>query len=173
MTVDSYSLCGLFTEGAACGHGIDGYMMATSTLPAPASRHHTSTKQRASGSAEPRLLQTTEASGTVTTVSLAEAVSAYEKDLIQDALRATRGNRANIIENMMGTIRRVCSNVKRWRHAAMALCWTPPPACWRRKRASAASRPTSSFRPCVRPCWNIKPSTPTTILKPHQRLHSL
>ena len=30
----------------------------------------------------------------------------------------------NIIENMMGTIRRVCRNVKRWRHAAMALRWT-------------------------------------------------
>jgi len=30
----------------------------------------------------------------------------------------------NIIENMMGTIRRVCANVKRWRHAAMALRWT-------------------------------------------------
>jgi transposase-like protein len=30
----------------------------------------------------------------------------------------------NIVENMMGTIRRVCRNVKRWRHAAMALRWT-------------------------------------------------
>jgi putative transposase len=30
----------------------------------------------------------------------------------------------NIIENMMGTIRRVCRNVKRWRNAAMALRWT-------------------------------------------------
>ena len=30
----------------------------------------------------------------------------------------------NIIENMMGTARRVCRNVKRWRHAAMALRWT-------------------------------------------------
>ena len=30
----------------------------------------------------------------------------------------------NIIENMMGTIRRVCRNVKRWRSAAMALRWT-------------------------------------------------
>jgi putative transposase len=30
----------------------------------------------------------------------------------------------NIIENMMGTIRRVCRNVKRWRDAAMALRWT-------------------------------------------------
>ena len=27
----------------------------------------------------------------------------------------------NSIENMMGTVRRVCRNVKRWRNAAMAL----------------------------------------------------
>ena len=30
----------------------------------------------------------------------------------------------NSIENMMGTLRRVCRNVKRWRNAAMALRWT-------------------------------------------------
>lgn len=30
----------------------------------------------------------------------------------------------NIVENMMGTIRRVCRNVKRWRNASMALRWT-------------------------------------------------
>jgi len=30
----------------------------------------------------------------------------------------------NIIENMMGTVRRVCRNVKRWRDAKMALRWT-------------------------------------------------
>jgi transposase-like protein len=30
----------------------------------------------------------------------------------------------NIIENMMGTVRRVCRNVKRWRTASMALRWT-------------------------------------------------
>ena len=42
----------------------------------------------------PPSLQTAEASGTVTRVSLKEAVVAYEKDLIQDALKTTRGNRA-------------------------------------------------------------------------------
>jgi Nif-specific regulatory protein len=41
----------------------------------------------------PPTLQTAEASGTVTRVSLGEAVDAYEKDLIQDALKSTRGNR--------------------------------------------------------------------------------
>ena len=30
----------------------------------------------------------------------------------------------NAIENMMGTVRRVSRNVKRWRNAAMALRWT-------------------------------------------------
>ena len=30
----------------------------------------------------------------------------------------------NIIENMNGTIRRVCRNVKRWKYASMALRWT-------------------------------------------------
>jgi Nif-specific regulatory protein len=42
----------------------------------------------------PPSLQTAESSGTVTRVSLNDAVSAYEKDLIQDALKTTRGNRA-------------------------------------------------------------------------------
>src|SRR5258708_38957089 len=42
----------------------------------------------------PPSLQTAEASGTVTRVALRDAVSAYEKDLIQDALKTTRGNRA-------------------------------------------------------------------------------
>ena len=30
----------------------------------------------------------------------------------------------NIIENVMGTVRQVCRNVKRWRSASMALRWT-------------------------------------------------
>src|SRR5690349_21675707 len=42
----------------------------------------------------PPSLQTADASGTVTHVSLQDAVSAYERDLIQDALKTTRGNRA-------------------------------------------------------------------------------
>jgi Nif-specific regulatory protein len=42
----------------------------------------------------PPSLQTAEASGTVTRVALKDAVAAYEKDLIQDALKTTRGNRA-------------------------------------------------------------------------------
>jgi len=39
----------------------------------------------------PPTLQTAEASGTVTRVSLSDAVAGFEKDLIQDALKTTRG----------------------------------------------------------------------------------
>ena len=35
-----------------------------------------------------------DSAGTVTRVSLHDAVAAYERDLIQDALKTTRGNRA-------------------------------------------------------------------------------
>ncbi len=42
----------------------------------------------------PPTLQTAEASGTVMNVSLSEAVAAYERDLLQDALKSARGNRA-------------------------------------------------------------------------------
>jgi Nif-specific regulatory protein len=40
----------------------------------------------------PPTLQTAEASGTVVRVSLEDAINSYEKDLIQDALKSTRGN---------------------------------------------------------------------------------
>jgi Nif-specific regulatory protein len=42
----------------------------------------------------PPTLQTAEASGTLMNVSLAEATSAFERDIIQDALKSARGNRA-------------------------------------------------------------------------------
>jgi Nif-specific regulatory protein len=42
----------------------------------------------------PPTLQTAEASGTVMSVSLDEAVNAYERDILQDALKSARGNRA-------------------------------------------------------------------------------
>jgi Nif-specific regulatory protein len=42
----------------------------------------------------PPTLQTAEASGTVLNISFKEAVEAYEKDLIQDTLKTTRGNRS-------------------------------------------------------------------------------
>jgi Nif-specific regulatory protein len=42
----------------------------------------------------PPTLQTADSSGTVTRVSLKDAVAGFERDLIQDALKTTRGNRA-------------------------------------------------------------------------------
>jgi len=42
----------------------------------------------------------------------------------------------NIIETIMGSVRRVCRNVKRWRGASMA-SRPPPPPCSTRPRASA------------------------------------
>jgi Nif-specific regulatory protein len=42
----------------------------------------------------PPSLQTADASGTVTRVTLKDAVEGFERDLIQDALKTTRGNRA-------------------------------------------------------------------------------
>jgi Nif-specific regulatory protein len=54
----------------------------------------------------PPSLQTAESSGTVTRVSITDAVGAYEKDLIQDALKTTRGNRAKAAR-LLATTERV------------------------------------------------------------------
>jgi len=54
----------------------------------------------------PPTLQTAEASGTVMTVTLADAVAKLEKDLIQDALKSARGNRARAAR-LLGTTERV------------------------------------------------------------------
>jgi Nif-specific regulatory protein len=53
-------------------------------------------------------LQTAAASGTVTRLSLAGAVEEYEKDLIQDALKTTRGNRARAAK-LLDTTERILS----------------------------------------------------------------
>ena len=50
----------------------------------------------------------------------------------------------NIVENALGTVRQVTRNVKRWRHAEMACSDGPPPACWRPRKPSVASRPIAS-----------------------------
>jgi Nif-specific regulatory protein len=42
----------------------------------------------------PPTLQTAEVSGTLARQSLKEAIDAYEKDLVLDALKSARGNRA-------------------------------------------------------------------------------
>ena len=51
-------------------------------------------------------LQTAEASGTVVSGSLGEAVAAFESNLIQDALKTTRGNRARAAR-LLGTTERI------------------------------------------------------------------
>src|SRR5262249_15410908 len=62
----------------------------------------------------PPTLQTAEASGTVMSVSLGEAVSAYEKDLIQDALKSTRGNRARAARLVSSTERILNYKIKKY-----------------------------------------------------------
>jgi Nif-specific regulatory protein len=53
----------------------------------------------------PPTLQTAEASGTVVNISFRAAVEAYEKDLIQDTLKTTRGNCAKAAELLKTTSR--------------------------------------------------------------------
>jgi Nif-specific regulatory protein len=62
----------------------------------------------------PPTLQTAEASGTVMRISLTEAVEAYEKDLIQDALKTTRGNRAKAARLLNTTERIINYKVKKY-----------------------------------------------------------
>src|SRR5206468_11511110 len=54
----------------------------------------------------PPTLQTAQASGTVTSLSLSEAIKAYEKDIVLDALKTTRGNRAKAAR-LLGTTERI------------------------------------------------------------------
>ena len=53
----------------------------------------------------PPSLQTAEVSGTLPSQSLAEAVAAFEKDLLQDALKSSRGNRARAARLLQTTER--------------------------------------------------------------------
>jgi Nif-specific regulatory protein len=62
----------------------------------------------------PPTLQTAEASGTVTNLSLTEAVEAYEKDLIQDALKTTRGNRTRAAKLLHSTERVISYKVQKY-----------------------------------------------------------
>lgn len=56
----------------------------------------------------PPTLQTAELTGTVTEVSLEKAVAAFEKDLINDALKTTRGNRSKAAK-LLDTTERILS----------------------------------------------------------------
>jgi Nif-specific regulatory protein len=62
----------------------------------------------------PPTLQTAEASGTLAMVNLNDAVAAYEKDLIQDALKSTRGNRAKAARLLATTERIIGYKVSKY-----------------------------------------------------------
>ncbi len=62
----------------------------------------------------PPTLQTASESGTVTRLSLDAAVGAYEKDLIQDALKTARGNRARAAKLLSTTERIIGYKVKKY-----------------------------------------------------------
>jgi len=62
----------------------------------------------------PPTLQTAEASGTLSEVSLAEAVGAYERDLVQDALKTTRGNRVQAAKVLNSTERIISYKVRKY-----------------------------------------------------------
>ena len=63
----------------------------------------------------PPSLQTAEGSDTVTRLSLASALEAYERDLIQDALKTSRGNRAKAAKLLESTERIIGYKVKKYR----------------------------------------------------------
>jgi Nif-specific regulatory protein len=62
----------------------------------------------------PPTLQTAERSGTVTRLSLESTVEAYESDLIQDALKTTRGNRKRAAQLLDTTERIVGYKIKKY-----------------------------------------------------------
>jgi Nif-specific regulatory protein len=83
----------------------------------------------------PPTLQTAEASGTLMHTSLSDSVEQYEKDLIVDALKSARGNRAKAArllgttERIMGyKVRKYGIDPGRFRGAQVV---TPPPPRWK------------------------------------------
>lgn len=62
----------------------------------------------------PPTLQTAEVSGTVTSVSLAGAVGAFERDMIQDALKTTGGNVAKAAKMLDSTERILGYKIKKY-----------------------------------------------------------
>jgi Nif-specific regulatory protein len=62
----------------------------------------------------PPTLQTAEASGTGQTVSLSEALAAFERDVLQDALKSARGNRAKAARLLSTTERIFNYRVRRY-----------------------------------------------------------
>jgi len=67
----------------------------------------------------PPTLQTAESSNTITQLSLDKAVASYEKELIQDALKTTRGNRAKAARLLNSTERIIGYKIKNYGIDAM------------------------------------------------------
>ncbi len=61
----------------------------------------------------PPTLQTAEASGTIADVSLSDAVDAYEKSLIQDALKTARGNASRAAKLLHSTERIISYKIRK------------------------------------------------------------
>ena len=99
-----------FVEKHAAAHGKDVRRIATSAIDMLMSYHWPGNVRELENCIEravlvceggaihahhlPPTLQTAEVSGTLARQSLKEALDAYEKDLVQDALKSARGNRA-------------------------------------------------------------------------------
>jgi Nif-specific regulatory protein len=62
----------------------------------------------------PPTLQTAELSDTVTAVTLASAVKAFERDMIQDALKSTKGNIAKAAKQLDSTDRILWYKIKKY-----------------------------------------------------------
>jgi Nif-specific regulatory protein len=94
----------------------------------------------------PPTLQTAEVSGTLPRQALKEAVDAYEKDLVQDALKSARGNRAraarllHTTERILGYAVRKHGIDRRARRTCGALRGT---------RSAAAQSPASCLMSCT------------------------
>jgi len=80
----------------------------------------------------------------------------------------------NIIENMMGTIRRVTHNVKRWRDAKMALRWTAAGMMEAQKGFRRITKPIGNCHSFERRFWPIRQGIrKMTILTSSPKLHKL
>jgi len=62
----------------------------------------------------PPTLQTAQASGTVMTLSFAEAIAGYEKDILLDALKTTRGNRTKAASLLRTTERVINYKIRKY-----------------------------------------------------------
>ncbi len=118
-----------FVEKHASAHGKDVRRIATSAIDMLMSYHWPGNVRELENCIEravvvcdggaihahhlPPTLQTAEVSGTLSRQSLQEALDAYEKDLVQDALKSARGNRAKAARLLHTTERIVGYAVKK------------------------------------------------------------